>query len=386
MRIAVVHSYYSSRQPSGENVVVDAQVAALRQAGHEVLVVGQHTDELERHLTYPLKAAWTVATGKGPDPTATLTAFRPDIIHVHNLFPNFGTHWLENWQGPVVATLHNFRPMCAAATLYRDGEVCTLCPDGDPGAALRHSCYRGSKIATVPLAIGRRGGIESDPVVGRAEALVALSARTKSLYETYGVRPERVHLVPNFVDDPYAGGWPTGVPNDRWLFVGRLSPEKGITELVQAWPEGYDLDVYGDGPLRSTVARAAPDRIRLLGEIDRADLRAVMPAYQGLVFPSRWFEGMPSVFLEAFAAGLPIVAVEGSTVGDEVAGSGLGLTLARDAGADEWAAALAAVASLRHRLSPLARSEYERLYTEPAWMEAIERVYARAQIRASAVA
>jgi glycosyltransferase involved in cell wall biosynthesis len=104
------------------------------------------------------------------------------------------------------------------------------------------------------------------------------------------------------------------------------------------------------------------------------------------VFPSRWFEGMPSVFLEAFAAGLPIVAVEGSTVGDEVAGSGLGLTLARDAGADEWAAALAAVASLRHRLSPLARSEYERLYTEPAWMEAIERVYARAQIRASAVA
>src|SRR5207248_9522615 len=141
-RIALVHSYYSSRQPSGENVVVDAQAAALAEAGHEVRVVARRTDEEERRALHSVRAAWTVATGVGADPTDELRDFRPDVVPVHNLFPNFGTSWLGRWDGPVVATLHNFRPMCAAGTLYRNGEVCTACPDGEPMAAAKHACYR----------------------------------------------------------------------------------------------------------------------------------------------------------------------------------------------------------------------------------------------------
>src|SRR6266702_8426604 len=94
----------------------------------------------------------SVATGFGADPTEDLRRFAPDVVHVHNLLPNFGTRWLDRWPGPVVATLHNFRSMCPAGTLYRSGHVCTACPDGNPGAALRHACYRGSTLATLPLA------------------------------------------------------------------------------------------------------------------------------------------------------------------------------------------------------------------------------------------
>ena len=68
MRIALVHSYYSSRVPSGENNVVDAQAAALREAGHEVLVVARSTDQRLRRRTYPIEAALTVATGVRPSP------------------------------------------------------------------------------------------------------------------------------------------------------------------------------------------------------------------------------------------------------------------------------------------------------------------------------
>ena len=107
MRVAIVHSYYSSRQPSGENVVVDAQAAALTEAGHDVHVVARRTDEEERRSLHSVRAAWTVATGVGADPTDELRAFRPDVVHVHNLFPNFGTSWLARWAGPVVATLRD---------------------------------------------------------------------------------------------------------------------------------------------------------------------------------------------------------------------------------------------------------------------------------------
>src|SRR5688572_988933 len=129
MRIALVHSYYSSRVPSGENNVVDAQAQALRSAGHDVVVVAQSTNHRMRRRTYSLEAAVTVATGIGPSPLRALREFAPDVVHLHNLFPNFGRRWLREYDGPLVATMHNYRPLCPAATLFRDGGVCTECPD-----------------------------------------------------------------------------------------------------------------------------------------------------------------------------------------------------------------------------------------------------------------
>jgi glycosyltransferase involved in cell wall biosynthesis len=128
-RIAIVHSFYSHRTPSGENVVVQAQVDALREAGHDVELVAQCAEEREARRSYPLEAAATAASGIGPSPVRQLQRFGPDVVHVHNLFPNFGTRWLRRWRGPLVATLHNFRPVCSNGYLFRDGHVCTLCID-----------------------------------------------------------------------------------------------------------------------------------------------------------------------------------------------------------------------------------------------------------------
>ena len=119
MKIAVVHSFYSSTNPSGENLVVDAQVAALRQAGHDVLLIARHTDEEEHRPTYPLRAALSVATGFGASPVRALEQFSPDVVNLHNWFPNFGTRWLKSLKFPSVVTLHNFRTLCPIGTLYR---------------------------------------------------------------------------------------------------------------------------------------------------------------------------------------------------------------------------------------------------------------------------
>jgi hypothetical protein len=93
LRIAVVHSYYSSRQPSGENVVVDLQIDALHRAGHEVELIARRTGDLEPARTYPVAAALRVASGRGASPRDRIAAFEPDVVHVHNLFPNWGRRW-----------------------------------------------------------------------------------------------------------------------------------------------------------------------------------------------------------------------------------------------------------------------------------------------------
>jgi glycosyltransferase involved in cell wall biosynthesis len=378
MRIALVHSYYSSRQPSGENVVVDAQAAALAEAGHDVHVVARRTDEAERRPLHSVRAAWTVATGKGADPTAELLAFRPDVVHVHNLFPNFGTGWLARWSGPIVATLHNFRPMCAAGTLYRDGAVCTACPDGDPLAALRNACYRESRIATLPLVASHRGGLLADPVVHRADALIVLTEVAASVYRKYGVDAHRLHVVPNFVDAPrpLATDQVTEAHEPCWVYVGRLSPEKGIEELVGVWPRDVRLDVYGDGPLARRLARLTGPNVHYLGSVDRTTLRSKLPTYTGLVIPSRWIEGLPTVLLEGYAAGLPCVAVAGSGAADVVTREGGGSVISQDASTDDWTTVLSAVESTRSAISRAARQTYERCFTRQHWLDSTASLYA----------
>ena len=137
-------------------------------AGHEVLVVARQTDDEMKTQGYELKSAVRVATGRGPDPTPELKAFGPDVTHVHNLFPNFGERWLGTWAGPLVATLHNFRSLCANGLLFRDGATCTKCIKGNPLPALRYACYRGSHAATLPLALHNAGGLRRSRLVSRA--------------------------------------------------------------------------------------------------------------------------------------------------------------------------------------------------------------------------
>jgi glycosyltransferase involved in cell wall biosynthesis len=379
MRIALVHSYYSSRQPSGENVVVDAQAAALADAGHEVRVVARRTDDEERRPLHGVRAAWTVASGVGADPTAQLLEFRPDVVHVHNLFPNFGSAWLAKWSGPVVATLHNFRPMCAAGTLYRDGAVCTACPDGDPMAALRHACYRDSRVATLPLLVAHRGGLLADPLVHRADALVVLTEAAASVYRSYGVDAHRLHVVPNFVDVPsVADAEPDAGAEPCWVYVGRLSAEKGVGRLLANWPEEVRLDIYGDGPSATALRRIAGPNVRFMGNVGRSRIQGRLSQYTGLVFPGRCLEGgYPMSVVEALAAGVPVLALAGSSAATLVEQTGSGAVVSQTAQPDSWRARIADIAAERNRLSRAARQCYEARFLASTWLNAITTVYSQ---------
>ncbi|MHC1560540.1 glycosyltransferase family 4 protein [Actinomycetospora sp. C-140] len=385
MRIAIVHGFYRSDVPSGENVAVRAQVEALRADGNDVTVVAQHSDDRMTRATWPLEAAATTITGQGPDPTAALAEADPDVVHVHNLYPHFGTRWLERWSGPLVATLHNFRPLCAAGTLTREGRRCTDCVLGSAWSGVRHGCYHGSRLATVPLAFAHRGGAAVHPVVRRADRLVAISERAADEYGGAGVGRERFAVVPNFVPDPPAAAPQDG--DERWLFTGRLSGEKGLRELLAAWPADRSLDVVGDGEEADELRALAGPNVTFLGTLPHAVSRALPGHYRGVVVPSQWPEaGPPLTYLEAIAAGTPVVACAGNGAADDIARHGTGVVVGRTPEVGEVAAALDTVLDRREVLARRCRVVATERYTAAAWVAAITEVYRDAiDLRALAV-
>jgi glycosyltransferase involved in cell wall biosynthesis len=371
VRIALVHSFYVSSSPSGENEVVLAQAAALRAAGHEVAVIARTSDDLEPGFASTAGVAIRVATGHGASPVEELAAFRPDVVHVHNLFPNFGRAWVDGWDGPIVATLHNFRHSCASGTFYRDGAPCTSCLDHGSVASAVHRCYRGSLAATLPLTVATRGGARRNALLRRADAVIALSDRAADLHIASGVDAAKLRVLPNFV----AAHGATAEDRSGWLYVGRLAPEKGVLELAAAWPNGTPLTLLGAGPLEPDLAALAHTDVRLAGLVPSAEVQPAMARARGVVFPSRWAEGaVPVVYLQALAAGTPVIAWRGSSAADDVVEGGTGAVV------DDWSelpAALSRIDAGWHGFSGAARSRFEARYTADRWVDGVERLYER---------
>jgi glycosyltransferase involved in cell wall biosynthesis len=367
VRIGILHSFYQSSIPSGENLVVQLQAEALANAGHEVRIIGRNSDDFLEDRMYALKAALTVATGRGPSPLREIEEFQPDIVHVHNLFPNWSTSWVKEVGVPLVVTVHNFRPVCAAGTLLRDGAYCELCPTRGSHHAIKHSCYRDSTIATIPLAIASRKS-RTPVLFEHADALVFLSERSRETYLSLGLSfDEKFHVIPNFVNRPEPEASETAVREaPYWIFVGRLSEEKGLLNLIRHWPTGYRLEVVGSGPQEEECRRAAAGKeISFHGQQDRETVAELMSGAIGMVFPSVWFESAPStVYVEALALGLPVLALSGNTVADDVVEFGTGISV------DSWEGiedALQNIELNRLELSRAADARFQQRFTQQVW-------------------
>lgn len=381
MKIAVVHSFYDEQMPSGENTVVDEQVTLLREAGHDVRLVARRTSDLAGRRMYSVHAAVTAATGFGPEPTAELEEFAPDVVHCHNLFPNWGSRWLHRYGRRTVATLHNYRPLCAAATLHRDGTDCELCPSQSSLHALRHRCYRGSLAATAPLAIATRRSGRRSSLLHQAEARVVLNTVAAEVFRRY--HPDLdVAVIPNAV----AAGPPAGGERKGWIFAGRLTEEKGIGFIQAQWPRGERLVIAGDGPLRPLVqsmAATEPGTFTFAGVLGRPQVRTLMGRCEGLVLPSLWSEGLPTVVIEALATGTPTVISERCAAAKHL-GSSAG-TVVFDPHCGETAL-LEGLNRIRARAGAghaAARETYQSEFSPAVWVDRMTHLYERVSERAA---
>jgi len=240
--------------------------------------------------------------------------FAPDVVHFHNTFPLVSPAAFRAARGSgaaVVASLHNYRLVCPSADLFRDGQECTDCLGRRiPWPGVQHGCYRDSRVQTAVVASmlgfhNLRRSWSRD-----VDLFLTPSQATAQLLQS-GVPSDRLRVKPNFITDDVDPP-PPGAARSGFLFVGRLTVEKGILVLLEAWRRHApgELTIVGDGPLRSAVEEAARDLplIQVAGETDRAGVMRAMGDAAALIVPSVWQEPFGLVVIEAFASETPVIA------------------------------------------------------------------------------
>jgi glycosyltransferase involved in cell wall biosynthesis len=305
-RVMMVHNAY--QQAGGEDGVVAAELKLLRDHGHEVIELRRDNQEI-RAMGAPRLAAdtlWSVSTHD--QALAMLRTHRPDVVHVHNTFPLISPslYWACAKAGvPVVQTLHNFRLACPQAMFLRDGKVCESCLGKMPWPALRHGCYRGSRAQTAVmfgmLAVHRAAGTYENKV----SRYIALTAFGREKFIEAGLPARRIVVKPNFVDKALSTDHQA---RRGMLFVGRLSPEKGVEVLGKAWSAcgGISLRVAGVGEAGAALHRT--QGVVMLGMQSAQQVQHEMLAGTALILPSICFENFPLTLVEAFSCGLPVIA------------------------------------------------------------------------------
>ncbi|GAA4579023.1 glycosyltransferase family 4 protein [Micromonospora coerulea] len=310
----VAHNRYREAQPSGENTIVDAEIAQLTAAGVEVLPFIRSSDEIPT-MPKTAKALLPISPIYAPraqqELSRLLTEHRPDVLHLHNPYPLLSP-WVVRTAHkhgvPVVQTVHNYRQVCSSGLYFRDGVICQDCRGRALGVpAIVHRCYRGSRaqsaLMATTLAVHR-------PTWKSVDRFIALTTAVADHLRDYGIPDERIVVKPNAIPDP---GQPAPV-GEGFLFLGRLSPEKGLDLLLDAWrrhPEGAlgQLRIAGDGELRPLVEAAAAERadVTFLGPLDRAGVRAALDDSAVVLATSTWHDVLPTVIIEALASGRPVL-------------------------------------------------------------------------------
>jgi glycosyltransferase involved in cell wall biosynthesis len=385
MKVVIAHNRYSSAQPSGENVVVDAEISQLSAAGIEVVPFLRSSDEIE-HMSpvgramLPVMPIWAPSVQR--ELRELLATVRPDVFHLHNPYPLLSPWVVRTAHDagvPVVQTIHNYRHVCAAATFLRDGHVCHDCVGKRfPAPAVRYACYRRSRAQSAVMATTlavHRGTWHS------VDRFIALTEGIAGYLCDFGIAPDRITVKPNAVPDP---GEPTPpVVGSGAVFVGRLGPEKGLDLLLTAWqrhPVGSlgTLRIVGDGPLRDVASAAAASRfdVEYIGGTDNAGAQAAMRSAALVIVPSTWEDVLPTVIIEALANGRPVL---GTAVGgipylvgagtDAPAGWAVPPTV------DALAAALPTALADAPVRSAAARARYLAAFSPPVVLETLIAVY-----------
>ncbi len=343
MRIAVITNAYPPEAQGGAGVITAELVALWQASGHEVRVWVRRAEWLKRGLLFRLFGHLFLDRRPSPD-CPEIIAWQPDLVVTHNLTGvGWGTgRWFRSAGVPWVHVLHDVQ-------LFE--------PSGQARAD-RVTWWQRGWSAWRQMAFG-------EPT-----RVVSPTAWLLKAHERRGFKFARAVVLPNPAPESFI---PSRTRLDApWLFIGRLSEDKGadfLLQIIRSHPNESFLCI-GEGPLRPAV-EVLPNA-RCLGMLPRVDVQAVLRLARALLMPSRLQENQPTVILEAFSAAVPVIASSLGGVPETVGNGGLVLPLETAA----WSRAMSEMSAHRgawsQRAAERARSfapqrvgeRWERLFSE----------------------
>jgi len=308
MKTLFLHTFYHEK--GGEDFVFHQEKALLKGVAETEVLTFRNQTGIRGAISF-LFSIWNFSAAKKI--RRKILQFQPDIIHIHNWHFAMGPIAIrvaKKYGVPIVVTLHNYRLMCPSATFYgKQGIQLKSMEQEFPWSAIRQGMYRNSIPLTFWLSFvnwfhGKIG------TFAKVDRFIALTDFAKKIFagNFLGIDPGKVIVKPNFIPDIPANGCERG---SEFLFVGRLSDEKGISGMLEAFSKtNLSLSIIGDGPLKDEVVKFCKHHanISYFGFRDKDYIYYAMKHASALVFPSVWFEGMPVTILEAFANGAPVIA------------------------------------------------------------------------------
>lgn len=388
MRILAIHNYY--QRPGGEDTVFHTEKALLERAGHQVMVYKRHNVEIASYsalqkLTLIQQPIWAEESLKRV--RDILRRECPQVTHFHNTFPLISPSAYSACREvgvPTVQTLHNYRLLCPTATFFRNGHLCEDClGKASPWPSVLHACYRGSHSQTAVVVAMLTVHHWRKTWREQVDLYLALTEFARRKFIEGGLPPEKIVVKPNFVhpDPDVREG------NGLYaLFVGRLSPEKGLRTLLKAWDhlKGIPLKIVGDGPLMNEVQVLVRTQrlegVEVLGRRAREEVLTLMKGARFLMFPSGWYEGFPVTLAEAFACGVPVIASRLGAMAEIVEDGRMGL-LFEPGNPEDLAAKVEWAWTHPEEMAEMgreARREYEAKYTAERNYEMLMAIYRRA--------
>lgn len=296
---------------------MDAEAKLLTEHGHEVMKHERTNAVIYKDGTFldKIKAFRDVAWSEKSyqEIKKVIQEFTPDIMHVHN-------YWLiltpsifaaaKDCGVKTVFTLHNYRLICPGGQFKRNDHPCELCLDGKGWRCLVYRCFPDRSmlkcLLSTLLYYRTRARSFLSPWV---DAYVALTEFGRSRFIKAGLPVDKVFVKPNFMPDPIAGMAHCGDEANGAFYAGRISPEKGIETVIDAWAGlEYPLRVAGGGPLLDAMKRKPTGSVSWLGWKSREETLNLVRESAFFVFPSMLYEGFPLALLEAMALGKAIIA------------------------------------------------------------------------------
>lgn len=308
MKILIIHCVYQYQ--GGEYTVVQEEMKLLQSIGNAIKLL-QFTNKGNKFLKLlqlPFNIPSYIKTIK------TLKLFRPDVVHIHNL--HFGgsasvIYAIKRKKIPLIITLHNFRLLCPSATLFFNGKVfLDSLNQKFYWSAIKKGVYKNSSALTFWLSVSMRFH-QWLKTWKKPDKYIVLSRHSKELFlhSRLGIEERQLVIKPNFILPPVLK---KTFRNDHFLFIGRLSDEKGIDILLETFSKlnQYSLMIAGEGPLKKKVAEYTRKCLNIdyLGVLNIKRIHAELQKCSALVFPSIWYEGMPLTIIESFACGTPVIA------------------------------------------------------------------------------
>ena len=372
MNIVIIHHFYRNGSASGENTIVEAQVKALKGHGHNVTVIGRDSNHTLNSFSAKLKVGLTWALNLGHNPSRQFQRNLPDLVVIHNLYPGFSSRWMRKSDVPRIYWLHNYRFFCLAATFVYKNQECLLCATKISHKSLMRRCADGSILKTISsylrLKINR-----NLPERSELDNWVALSPKARKLFIHTSLDSTKITVIPNFVD---INNSRPQIALEKWVFVGRLTAEKGIIALATNIPDSIQLDIYGDGPARVHLETLSTRKsnIHLKGEINRTELLHLLPNYVGGFVPSFGVEGIPTTFLEYSAARLPVIGWAMNSTSDYIDQYKCGIVL-EDFKRETITEAIKNIVQNRIKFSDNSLKMWESEFSEANWISKVNQLF-----------